>query len=285
MRKRSKRWESAVINNETYQMYYSRLRDYALSMFKWEGLPDSINERFLEIKMFEEGKVVFFEDPQLGYLALPVTLGQMINVYQEPTGYRAVSINYQKDLSPDNAVVIWNNYSRTPIKPIIEQYAYRLFQVERIMDVNLQAQRTPILILADESQRLTMENAYKMYEGNEPFIFGNKSGFDKDAVQVLKTDAPFISDKLMEYKHNLWNEAMTFLGIGNAKQDKRERLVSDEVSANDEQIEGSRFIWLQARQDACTKINEMFGLNVSVDFKLNQQKEPIPTDPEEGEET
>lgn len=272
-RKKIGEWESAEQNNQTFLMYYNRLRDYALSMFEWEGLPESINERFLEIKMYEEGRVVWFEDKQFGMLALPVQYGGRVNFYNEPTLYQAVSIGYTKALNPDNAVLMWSNYSRTPMDVIIRQYARRLAQVERVMDVNINAQKTPVLILAEESQRLTLQNAYMQYDGNEPFIFGNKKGWDKDAFSVLSTTAPFVSDKLMTYKHNLWNEAMTFLGVGNAKQDKKERLVEAEVSANDEQIEGARLVYLKARQEACEKINNMFGTSISVDFKFNKDDE------------
>ena len=126
-------------------------------------------------------------------MALPVQYGGQVNFYNEPTSYKAVSIGYNKDLTPENAVIIWGMYSRLTLHHIISQFARRLYQVERTMDVNIQAQKTPILILAEESQRLTMQNAYMQYDGNEPFIFGNKSGFDKEAFQVFKTDAPFVS--------------------------------------------------------------------------------------------
>lgn len=269
-RKKQQSWESDISNVGTYEMYYNRLRDYALNMFEWTGLPDSINKRFLELKMLENGRTVFFKDPEMGYMVLPVMTDQL-NVYGDPIGRRAYSFNYNRELSPDKSVIIWNNYSRTSIIPALRAYAYRLYQVEKTMDVNINAQKTPVLLLTDETQRLTMMNMYMQYEGNEPFIFGNKKGFDPNSVQVLSTEAPFVSDKLMEYKHNLWNEAMTFLGIGNAKQDKKERLVADEVAANDEQIEATRFHMLQARQDACKEINDMFpDLNISVDFKLNK---------------
>jgi len=197
--------------------------------------------------------------------------GGKVNYYEEPTDYNAVSVGYNRTLDPDEGVIIWNNYSRTSLIKTIRAYAYRLYQVEKTMDVNINAQKTPIIILVDETQRLTLQNLYMQYEGNEPFMFGNKSGFDKDALQVLETGAPFVSDKLMAYKHNWWNEAMTFLGVGNAKQDKKERLVEAEVSANDEQIQSSRYSMLNARQDACEQINKMFGLNVSVDFRLNKE--------------
>jgi hypothetical protein len=118
-----------------------------------------------------------------------------------------------------------------------------------------------------------MENTMKQWDGYEPYIFGNKKGFDKEAIQVLPTPVPFVADKLMQYKHDIWNQAMTWLGIGNAKQDKKERLVSDEVAANDEQIESSREVMLKARQLACDKINKMFGLNISVNYRLREIQE------------
>lgn len=272
-KKRKQSWESDISNVGTYDMYYDRLREYALAMFEWTGLPEQINKRFLELKMFEEGRILFHKDPELGYLVTPVMAGGTINYYNEPTSFKAVAIGYTRDLTPDEGVIIYNNYSRTSIIPTIRAYAYRLYQVEKTMDVNINAQKTPVLLLADEAQRLTLMNAYQQYDGNEPFIFGNKAGFDKEAISVLTTEAPFVSDKLMEYKHNLWNEAMTFLGVGNSKQDKKERLVADEVAANDEQIETSRYAMLQARQDACDEINKMFGLNVSVDFRLRKDQE------------
>lgn len=266
-------WDSEISNINTYQMWMDRLTDYALSVYEWEGLPDTVNQRFLEYTLLNDGQAVFFEDPDMKHMALPVLYGGVVNAYQEPTQWTAYSTGYSRDLTPDNSVIIWNTYSRKSIMPTLKQYAYRLYQVEKTMDVNINSQKFPIVVLVDESQRLTMKNAMQQYDGNEPFIWGNKKGFDPEAVKALQTGAPFVTDKLMAYKHNLWNEAMTFLGVGNAKQDKKERLVADEVAANDEQIETSRHVFLQARQEACEKINKLFNLNVSVDFKLKKDKE------------
>jgi hypothetical protein len=271
-------WE----NERTYLMYWNRLRDYALSMFQWEGLPDSINERFMELTLFQEGKILFFNDTELGFLALPFSYGRL-NVYQEPVDFHAFSINYSKDYDKDHAVPIWANFSRNPIYWVIEEYAKRLYYVERALDLNIRQQKFPFLILGEESQRLSLMNAYEKWEGNEPFVFGYKTGFDKEAFQVLNTPVPFVADKLLEYKHNLWNEAMTFLGIGNAKQDKRERLVADEVAANDEQIESSREVMLKARQLACEQINKMFNLNISVNYRLRELQQEG-TENEEGDD-
>ena len=136
----------------------------------------------------------------------------------------------------------------------------------RTIDLNVEAQKTPILITCPENQKLALENVYKKYKGNRPVIYTD-SEFNLDGIKVLKTDAPFVADKLTDYKHDLWNEVMTFLGVNNANQDKRERLVADEVGANDEQIEQARYNMLDARKEACRKINDMFGLNIDVKFR------------------
>lgn len=265
-------WESAQMNMDTYSMYYSRLKNIALTMFDWKGLPDSVSERFLEMKLFENGYAAFVNDPDLGFLGLGCTIGGVFNVYNDPTEVRAYSTSgYSKDFTPDkDCVVVYNNNMREPGELPVRLYAQRLYEVERTIDVNIKAQKTPILILCDEQQRLTLKNLYMQYDGNEPFIFGNKS-LDISQFQVLQTNAPFVADKLIHYKHNLWNECMTYFGLANTNTDKKERLVEAEATSNDEQIEASRNAMLSVRQLAAEKINKLFGLNISVEFKVKAQ--------------
>lgn len=268
-------WESAQMNMDTYSMYYSRLKNIALTMFDWKGLPASVSERFLELTLFEQGHAAFVNDDTLGFLGLGCTIGGPFNVYTDPTEIQAYSTSgYSKSFTPDkDAVVIYNNNMREPGELPVRLYAQRLYEVERTIDVNIKAQKTPILILCDEQQRLTLKNLYMQYDGNEPFIFGNKS-LDISQFQVLQTNAPFVADKLIHYKHNLWNECMTYFGLANTNTDKKERLVEAEATSNDEQIEASRNAMLSVRQLAAEKINKLFGLNVTVNFKVKvQQKE------------
>ena len=145
-------------------------------------------------------------------------------------------------------------------------YAIRLAEVQRTIDINMLAQKTPVTIICPENERVAFKNIYKQVTGNKPVIWGT-SALNMDNYKVLDTKSPYVIDKLTLYKHDLWNEAMTFLGVNNANQDKKERLVESEVGANDEQIEQARFNMLDARKLACKKINEMFGLNIDVKFR------------------
>ena len=263
--------ESAYMNNRTYMQYYNRLTELALSMFEWQNLPKSVDQRFLEMCLYSDGMCVFFEDEVLGYLGLRCMIGGKLNVYQIPTDRRAYATNgYQKELDGTNSVIIFNNYLHTNSMLDVEMFSKRLYNLDRAIDVNANAQKTPVLIQCDESQRLTMKNLYKQYEGNEPFIFGSK-GLDANGLKVLQTGAPYVADKLYELKTQVWNEALTYLGISNINVVKKERMITDEVSRNQGGTVASRYSRLESRRQACNQINEMFGLNVWVDYREDFQ--------------
>lgn len=261
------KWESALLNNRTYLQYYNRLLELAINMYEWKNLPDSVDERFLELTLFSDGMAVFFRDEILGELCLQCMIGGELDVYRIPIDRTAYATNgYQMRLNNQNSVIIFNNYTHTNSMLDVEMYARRLYEIERTIDVNVKAQKTPLIVRATENQRLTMKNLYMQYDGNEPFIFGDNN-LDMDAIKVLPTNAPYVADKLNILKRQIWNEALTYLGIENSNTEKKERLVSDEVNSNLGGVAAQRFCRLNARRQAANKINKMFGLNIEVDFR------------------
>lgn len=280
------KWESALLNNRTYLQYYNRLLELAINMYEWKNLPDTVDERFLELTLFSDGMAVYFRDDILGDLCLQCMIGGQLDVYRIPIDRTAYATNgYQMPLNNQNSVIIFNNYTHTNSMLDIEMYARRLYEIERTIDVNVKAQKTPIIVRATENQRLTMKNLYMQYDGNEPFIFGDNN-LDMDAIKVLSTNAPYVADKLNILKRQIWNEALTYLGIENSNTEKKERLVSDEVNSNLGGVAAQRFCRLNARRKAADQINKMFGLNIEVDFR-EEVKEMFrdDNDTEEKEET
>ena len=263
--------ESAYMNNRTYLQYYNRLTELAISMFEWQNLPETVDQRFLEMCLFSDGMCIFFQDEVLGYLSLQCMIGGNLNVYRIPTERKAYATNgYQRKLNGTNSVIIFNNYLHTNSMLDVEMFSKRLYNLDRAIDVNANAQKTPVLIQCDETQRLTMKNLYKQYEGNEPFIFGSK-GLDANGLKVLQTGAPYVADKLYELKTQIWNEALTYLGISNINVVKKERMITDEVTRNQGGTVASRYSRLESRRQACKQINEMFDLNIWVDYREDFQ--------------
>lgn len=263
----SKFWQSARRNNATYLQYYMHLAELAMSMFEWKNLPPTVDARFLELTLFEDGQIVFFKDEELGYLCLQCAVNGGFNVYRIPTNRRAYAVNgYQKNLTENDSVIIYNNFLRTNSMLDVRNFAERLYNIDRAIDVNINAQKTPILIKCDEQQRLTMLNTYQQYDGNQPVIFGDKA-LNTNAFQVLNTGAPLVADKLYTLKTQLWNECLTYLGISNINVQKKERLITDEVTRNQGGTIASRYARLESRRQACDQINRMFGLNIECNYR------------------
>ena len=287
MRRKSREFEeSAYKNSKLYLYYFNRLKELAISMFEWKNLPSSVDPRFLELTLFNDGQCLFFKDEVMGYLTLQCTIGGQFNVYRVPTNRRAYATNgYQNNLDETNSVIIYNNMLRENTIEVVDMFAKRLYDLDSIIDVNANAQKTPVLITCDETQRLTLQNIYMQYTGNQPVIYGNKN-LDVNGIKVLKTDAPYIGQMIYELKINIWNEALSYLGISTVNNVKRERLITDEVQRSLGGTYASRYSRMNMRKEACKNINEMFGLNIDIDYRQDYSELVEKTDsPENNEES
>lgn len=260
--------ESATVNNLTYMQYLNRLTELSVSMFEWKNLPPTVDARYLELRLFETGSMVYFDDDVIGNLCLDCLPSGRLDVYGNPVLRRAYSgyNNYQKLLKESNSVIIWNNYLHTNSILEVKMFARRLYNLDRIIDVNANAQKTPVLIQGTEQQRLTLKNLYKEFDGNSPFIFGDKN-LDLNSLKCLQTGAPYVCDKLYNLKQMYWNEALTYLGINNSGAQKRERMLAIESSQAQGGTISSRYSRLQSRREAVEKINAMFGTNIEVNYR------------------
>lgn len=260
--------ESLILNKHTYTQYLNWLTELAISMFKWKNLPETVDARYIELQLFLTGAMVYFNDEVIGDLCLNCLSQGRMDVYGYPIIRRAYSAynNYQRLLKPNNSVIIYNNYMRTNSVLDVQMYARRLYNIDRIIDVNVNAQKTPVIVRATEKQRMTMMQLYMQYDGNEPFIFGDKD-LDLNSLAVLKTDAPYVADKLYALKTEIWNEALTHLGISNVNINKKERLITNEVSRTQGGTIASRYSRLDSRQEAAEKINKMFAQDIEVDYR------------------
>lgn len=261
---------SKDLNDLTFTDYFYRLMLLARSVFKWEGLPNGIDEKWIEKYLFMYGRCMFFKDSEKGFMVAKCADNGILNYYDEPTGLTPIATNYTFN-SPrlenyTEAVEIRNNDDRIATRHTILLYAARLAEVTRTIDVNVAAQKTPVLVVGTDKQMISLKQVYRQWKENAPVIFGDKALSDTP-LTVLNTSAPYVVDKLQDYKHDLWNEVMTFLGLNNANTDKRERLVADEVSANDAQIEQSAQVMLKARQQAAERINALFDTNITVSLR------------------
>lgn len=312
--------DSAIVNDATYYDYLERFKRIAMSMFEWVNLPSSMNSRWLERCLYYNGQAALLKHSKYGFINTNCASAGKINIYGLPTVLNCYSFEFQENrnlytgLNPinkkkdtDEAILVLNNWEGVPTCKTMELFALRLYEAERTCDTNIKAQKTPVLVVVNEKQRLLMENLYSQYDGNQPFIFGDSEQFDTNMLKAINTNAPFVADKIMKYKKDIWEEALTYLGINSLVTEKKERLITDEANSNNELINLNLQSFLAPRLEACREFNEKFGLtgtdreisvrvrsdlyniikkemSVTKEFTSNEENEKITEDLKGGEE-
>ena len=265
--------DSLYLNDETYMDYLNRFRRIALSMFEWVNLPKTMNSRYLEECLFFNGQASLLYDKKYGFINTKCAGNGYVNIYGLPSKLHCFSYSFQTDRDlyvglntlneskeDEECILVMNNWERVPTAGSMELFAYRLYLAQRTCDVNISSQRYPVMVVGDEKQRLMLENLYAQYDGNQPFIFGNKNQFTGEEMKVLNTTAPYVVDKITEYKKEIFNEALTYLGINNVSVKKKERLTENESNENTELVNLNLQSMLAPRLEACRQFNEKFGL-------------------------
>ena len=257
-----------MANNMTFSYYYYKLMLIARSLFEWSGLPNNMDERWIEKYLFNSGKCIFYKDPTMGFMVAGLAQEGGVNCYGDPTTVYPVAENYvyngEKLVNGENCYIIRNNDLMLPNFPIIRQYAFKLTNIDRAIDVNIEAIKTPTIVRCSDKQKLSLKNAINQRKDNEPVIWTADNANIGDLVSTLDINAPVVFPQLQTQKHMILNEVFTDLGINNANMDKRERMVANEVEANNEQVKASEDVMLKVREEACKQINRIFGTNISV---------------------
>lgn len=293
--------ENAMLNVATYNAWLYKFLNVALSVYEWEGLPTGIDQRQLEMWLLTRGYAIFFYDEALvddpgkrapeGYAVLQgVAYGEW-DLYDIPNERRVYApMGFNKELDETNSVIMFHNQLRTPEVFTYEMYARRIAELDRTIDVNVMAQKTNKVIRCDDRQRLTWKNLVMQAEGNVYTILADKSVDLKD-LEVLDLSAELVALDLDVLKQRYVAEAFQFAGVESVPPEKRERLVTSEVTGAMGGTEALRFSRLCARQQACEQINDLFGLDVSVRYREGTYvtgtdlDDPKPQDTDEVEGT
>lgn len=251
------------------QVLFLNLAEMSMNRFEWVNLPDSISQRFLEKTMFFNGLAVFYKEQKYDkYLALRASSQGRWNYQDDPTSYTVTGNGMiNRILSVDECEPIWPNYLRFPDVMTVRLYASKLAQLDLTIEINSENARRNKVVVAPEHMRHSASQIDHQIQQGQPTLYVNQHIGDMVYALDLGVDPKTITE-LSILRQRLFSEAMTNLGIDNSNQDKRERLVASEVEANSQQVNAMKLVALNERKDACTRINTRYGLNMSVDFKV-----------------
>ena len=268
----SKERKRILDNNFRLGLIYNKYKMLSLNMFRWVGLPQTIESRHIENSLFNYGLCLIVNDDDLGFISVPCNYGAYMNVNNVPTEVRTCGFNYVKTfdyISKDKnkCQLILNNDLAIGNEQYIYDYALRMFEVENCIRVNINQQKFPWFVNTTPNNKKTMEVMFEKVMNGEPYILGSKDQIGN--VEVLTLNTPYIADKLNQYKYELEREVLSFHGLNN-NFEKKERLLVDEVNSNNDFIDRNVEIMYRQRQLACESLNKKFGWNVKV-INLNEE--------------
>lgn len=244
-------------NLTTFDTWLERLQLAAVSRIQW-NFPDTVDPLYVERELFFNGRVIFFiADGSL--VALSGFGSSKPNLYGIPLVRTVNAKNgFTAQLTNENSIIMYNNTLKRPTSPLAIDYAIRLANLDRIIELNANAQKTPYIIKATKETELSIRNAYAAIDNNEEFIAVTED-FQPDALEVLNTGANFTGLQLRTLQQSIIDEYLLQIGIASANTQKAERLITSEVAASNGGLMIYQEAFMAPRRNAAKFINERFG--------------------------
>ena len=264
---RKKLINSQLTNMKTYLMYREEMLTLAENVFEFKNLPEYIDVSYLNKTLLRNGSIAFFMDEVLGLIALPYDVIGNFDIYGRPINImcRAANGTYYKKLNRGEFVIMYDNNSRHPLFLDICQMAERIPKSKRTIDVNIVQQRTPRIWKTSQDKKRTLQDMLSNIDGMEENIATYES-IDIDDMNVVLAPAPYVADKIDMHLDKEWAEFYRLIGVANLIEQKKERMIRDEMSASQGGTIASRFSRFEPRKRAIDEINKMFGTNIEVSF-------------------
>ena len=258
---------SQLTNMKTYLMYRSEMLTLAENVFEFKNLPEFIDVSYLNKVLLRNGSIAFFRDEVLGVIALPYDVIGNFDIYGRPVEIMARAANgtYYKKLKADEFVIMYDNNGRYPIFMDICQMAERISLSKRTIDVNIVQQRTPRIWKTSQDKKKTLQDMLSEIDGMEENIATYES-IDIDDMNVVLAPAPFVADKIDLHLDKEWAEFYRLIGVANLIEQKKERMIKDEMSASQGGTIASRFSRFEPRKRAVELINQKFDTNIEVSY-------------------
>lgn len=278
---RKKLINSQITNMKTYQMYKDQMLSLAENVFSFKNLPEYIDIGYLNRVLLRNGSIAFFRDEVLGVIALPYDVLGNYDIYGRPIEIQTRSANgtYYKKLNKDEFVIMYDNNEHKSLLMDICQMAERIALSKRTIDVNIVQQRTPRIWKTSSDKKKTIEDMINDIDGMMENVATYES-LEIDDLNVVLAPAPYVADKIDEHLDKEWAEFYRLIGVANIVEEKKERLIKDEMIASQGGTIASRFSRFSPRERAVDEINQKFNLNIEVEY---YDGEPTTDENEDGD--
>lgn len=263
--------DKSLLLSSYIRYYLARLQ----SMFKYDGLPDSIPAKWLENYLLVNGSCVFIKNGD-DLIVTRAGIGGLPDVYFIPTECivsnpyvkEGVNRTYTRDV---DCVLMVNDTYAQGLLPLLKKYCSMMVENDITMNIaGIMSRASMILSAIDDNTKDSATLFIKrLIEGNISII--GETGMmlanqDKDLSINQITAANGTLTNLIEYHQYLKASLFNELGLNSNYNMKRESINSNESQLNDDMLHPLIDTMLECRKEALEKVNAMFGTNITVEF-------------------
>ena len=273
-------------NNLEFQIQFNRAVNMKLNEFKWDGLPDTCSEEMIEKQLLFRATAGFYQDKTGNILSLGAGIGGRLNMNGKPTvaylyGFDGTNFEGEiywpqmKNEDSANVVLIQDDYTYFPAIYAVEQGARRIAKAKRNLDVAAANAKFPFILQCTEEQKRAILDIYNDIQENQPLIMLTKGNdISESNSETFNTNIKEgILKELWDYYKNTKADVYNDLGFNmNQNNDKKERMTITEVEGDTDLVKIINAYRLRKRQEACENANKLFGTNISVKFRVEDEE-------------
>lgn len=257
--------------------YFARyLFNKLISVFEFKNLPKTWDKDYFIYNLYKTGFLTVFNTDRFGVIPQACSVSG-INVFYRPT-YCIVSNPLIRNV---NQIYIGKDCELIRLTPdyrglmdIVSLYADMMGLAMESVAVSLVNSKVAYIFKADSKNSAeSMKKMYDMISSGEPAVFIDKQLAQDGAMSQMdmyntSVKNNYITDQLLNDLRTIENMFCTEIGLPNANYNKKERLITDEVMANRTETYSNSAVWLECLKKSISKVNEMFNLGISVDYRF-----------------
>lgn len=264
-----------VLSNERLQLEYKTwCLKKLFGAFEFSGVPDEWDYDYMLTNLFIHGYIAI-TDTSAGVVPLRCGITG-VDIFDHPTRAifaNAVLGNFERNLYGDNpatdCALVKIQYDFMGVMPIVDRYAALLALCDNSIAVNLRNSKVAFIgLVSSKQQAATFEKMFRDIDSGKPAVYAKKGdGLTTDDIYYNHVRETYIANDVQLLKQSIKNDFLTEVGLNNANTDKRERLIVDEVNANNDEVQANVQHWLDNIREGLKRANALFGLDLSIKLR------------------
>lgn len=241
--------------------------------FEFGGIPEEWDYDYFLSVLFCNGYIAITDTP-LGIIPLRCSLTGY-NVWEHPTKAlfaNPILQNFERNLTGNNramdCAVIKLQYDYRGVMPLVNRYAAMLALCDNSIAVNLRNSKVAMIgFVSGKQQAASMQKMYDSIDDGKPAVYVKKDDITTEDIYYNHVKETYIANDVQLLKQSIKNDFLTEVGLNNANTDKRERLIVDEVNANNDEVKANVQHWLDTMREGIRRANALFDLKLTVELR------------------